>query len=59
MTTRPWRLEYMNAEGVWVSDSHRTYHTKRAAETAKAEREADQPGVIFRVEKHVEFEAGY
>lgn len=55
MKRRPWRLEYLDAESLWRIDS--TYATEQHAEEAKARKEADDPGVTYRVEKHVEFEA--
>lgn len=55
MKRRPWRLEYLDAESLWRIDS--TYATEQHAEEAKARKETDDPGVTYRVEKHVEFEA--
>lgn len=55
--TRPWRIEYMNAEGAWVALDQRRFHFKFRAERAMNNSQADQPGVLMRVRKHVDFEA--
>lgn len=57
MKSRPWRIEYMNAEGAWVPLDKRRYHWKFRAERAMNLKQADQPGVLMRVRKHVDFEA--
>lgn len=55
---RPWRVEYMNAEGEWLPMSRSRYATKHAAEEATVNVWAPaNPGVQFRQEKHVDFEA--
>lgn len=55
MTHRPWRLEYLDAESTWRIDS--TYATEEHARAAAEQKELDNPGVQYRVEKHVDFEA--
>lgn len=54
---RPWRIEYMNAESEWVIQPGRTYHLKLGARLALPRIEKENPGVVFRIVKHVEFEA--
>lgn len=55
MRKRPWRIEYENAEGEIVV--MRTFHFKRNAERALPAIEAENPAVLFRLRKHVDFEA--
>lgn len=52
---RPWRIEYTNAEGKTVIE--RTFHFKIVAMLAAGKLEKENPGVEYRIEKHVEFEA--
>jgi hypothetical protein len=52
---RPWRLEYEDAEGVVRVLT--TFAHKPAADARKAELEAQNPGVYYQVERHVDFEA--
>lgn len=55
---RPWRIEYLNAESLYVPLDKRRFRFKFRAERAMIASEHDQPGVLMRVRRHVEFEAG-
>lgn len=52
---RPWRIEYEDAEG--KTKVERTFHLKILATLALPGIEKENPGVQYRIEKHVEFEA--
>lgn len=52
----PWRIEYLNAEGTWIL-THHNFRTKRHAQVRLPTIERDQPGVEFRIRRHVDFEA--
>jgi hypothetical protein len=54
---RPWAIYYLNAESQWVRFDERSFHFKKNAERAMDTSALDQPGVLFTVRKHVEFES--
>lgn len=53
---RPWRIEYLDAEG--VVRVQRSFHFRRNAIRALPGIKAENPGVMFVLRKHVEFDAG-
>lgn len=55
MIHRPWRVEYLDAESVWRVE--RTFESASHAEAALAVIETENPGVTYRIRKHVDFEA--
>jgi hypothetical protein len=55
MARRPWRLLWEDADGrIRVAT---TFHHKPAADARRDELAAANPGIIYYVEKHVDFEA--
>lgn len=57
MHRRPWRVEQMTADGSPIWRIVATFSSEPSALKRKADLEADNPGVTYRVEKSVEFEA--
>lgn len=55
VTRRPWRVEYENAEG--ARRVERTFHTKLGAQLGRRRIRRENPGVVYEIRKHVEFEA--
>lgn len=52
---RPWRIEYDDAEG--RTKVAGTYHLKILAQLALPGIQKENPGVQYRIEKHVVFDA--
>lgn len=52
---RPWRIEYDAPEG--GTKIAGTYHLKILAQIALPRLEKENPGVQYRIEKHVVFDA--
>lgn len=54
---RPWGIWYENAEGAIVRATQATFRTRLGAARRRRALERENPGVMFFVRKHVNFEA--